>query len=161
LRVRKRRRTQRGKCPPPDSDPLTAASLEELTPACQDNSPQAQISTKRFPCYAACRLHKKLTPESLEDPAPELRLAIPVEQGETETVTEVLINCHRTRPHSPFLFTHTKRVAAIIAALSFLFVGLWFGASTRHAPPQSSYPYYDTQKPVPPWSEPKAITTKE
>jgi len=52
-------------------------------------------------------------------------------------------------------------VAAIVAALSFLFVGLWFGVSARHAPPQSSYPYYDTQKPVPPWSEPKAITTKE
>jgi hypothetical protein len=52
-------------------------------------------------------------------------------------------------------------VVAIIAALSFLLVGLWFGVSTHHAPPQVSYPYYDTQKPVPPWSEPKAITKKE
>jgi hypothetical protein len=106
-------------------------------------------------------VHKKLTPGSLEDPAPELRSAIPVEQAYMETVTEVVINCHRARPPSAFRFTHIKRVAAIVAALSFLFVGLRFGVSARHAPPQSSYPYYDTQKPVPPWSEPKAITTKE
>jgi hypothetical protein len=33
-----------GKCPPPDSDPLTALSLEELTPARQNNSPQAHIA---------------------------------------------------------------------------------------------------------------------
>ena len=31
------------------------------------------------------------------------------------------------RPPTPFLFTYVKRVAAIIAALSFLFVALWFG----------------------------------
>jgi hypothetical protein len=73
-----------------------------------------------------------------------------------ETVTEVVINCQLAQPPTPFLFTHIKRVAAIIAALSFLFVGLWFGVSTRHAP-QSSYPYYDTQKPVPPWSEPTPL----
>ena len=58
-----------------------------------------------------------------------------------------------TRPLTPFLFTYVKRVAAIIAALSFLFVALWFGVSTHRAP-RPSYPYYDTQKPVPPWSEP-------
>jgi hypothetical protein len=57
------------------------------------------------------------------------------------------------RPPTPFLFTHIKRVAAIIVALGFLLVGLWFGVSTHRAPPPS-YPYYDTQKPVPPWSEP-------
>jgi hypothetical protein len=57
------------------------------------------------------------------------------------------------RPPTPFLFSHVKRVAAIIAALSFLFVVLWFGVSTQHAS-RPSYPYYDTQKPVPPWSEP-------
>jgi len=51
----------------------------------------------------------------------------------------------------PFLFT----LAAIIATLGFLF-GLWFGIPTRHAP-RSSYPYYDTQKPVPPWSEPMPL----
>jgi hypothetical protein len=73
-----------------------------------------------------------------------------------ETVTEVVINCKLAQSPTPFLFTHIKRVAAIIAALSFLFVGLWFGVSTRHAP-QSSYPYYDTQKPVPPWSEPTPL----
>lgn len=74
-----------------------------------------------------------------------------------ETVTELVINCQLAQPSTPFLFTHIKRVAAIVAALSFLFVGLWFGVSTRHAPPQSSYPYYDTQKPVPPWSEPMSL----
>ena len=46
----------------------------------------------------------------------------------------------------PFLFTHVKHLAAIIAALTLL-VGLWFGVSMYHAP-RPSYPYYDTQKPV-------------
>jgi hypothetical protein len=57
------------------------------------------------------------------------------------------------RPPTPFFFTYVKRVAAIIAALSFLFVALWFGVSTHRAS-RPSYPYYDSQKPVPPWSEP-------
>ncbi len=56
----------------------------------------------------------------------------------------------------PFLLTRVKQLAAIIAALTFLFVGLWFGVSTYHAP-RPSYPYYDTQKPVPPWSEPTPL----
>jgi len=30
---------------------------------------------------------------------------------------------------------------------------VWFGG-LRHPTPQPTYPYYDTQKPVPPWSEP-------
>ena len=55
----------------------------------------------------------------------------------------------------PFLFTHVKRLAAIIAVLTLLF-GLWFGVSMYHAP-RPSYPYYDTQKPVPPWSEPAPL----
>jgi hypothetical protein len=55
-------------------------------------------------------------------------------------------------PSSPLFFT----VAAIMAALCCLFVGLWFGVSTYHAP-RPSYPYYDTQKPVPPWSEPMPL----
>jgi len=59
-------------------------------------------------------------------------------------------------PQRPrFLLTHVKQLAAIIAALTFLF-GLWFGVSTYHAPRQT-YPYYDTQKPVPPWSEPTLL----
>jgi hypothetical protein len=60
------------------------------------------------------------------------------------------------RPPTPFRFTYVKRVVAIIAVLSFLFVGLWFGVSTHRAP-QPSYPYYDTQKPVPPWSDPAPL----
>ena len=55
----------------------------------------------------------------------------------------------------PFLLTHVKQLAAIIAALAFLF-GLWIGVSTYHTP-RPSYPYYDTQKPVPPWSEPMPL----
>jgi hypothetical protein len=54
-----------------------------------------------------------------------------------------------------FLFTHVKQLAAIIAALTLLF-GLWFGVSIYHAP-RPSYPYYDTQKQVPPWSEPTPL----
>jgi hypothetical protein len=92
----------------------------------------------------------------LEDPAPELHSAIPVEQGEMETVTEAVINRQLAGSPTPFLFTHIKRVAAIIAGLSFLLVGLWFGISTRHTP-QSSYPQYDTQEPVPQWSEPMPL----
>ena len=52
----------------------------------------------------------------------------------------------------PFSFTYLKQVTVIIAVLAFLF-GFWFGVSTYHGP-WPSYPYYDTQKPVPPWSEP-------
>jgi hypothetical protein len=55
----------------------------------------------------------------------------------------------------PFFFTPIKQLAAIIAALTFLF-GLWFGLSTYHTP-RPSYPYYDTQKPMPPWSEPTSL----
>ena len=51
----------------------------------------------------------------------------------------------------PFRFT----VVAIMAALGFLF-GLWLGVSTQRAL-RPSYPYYDTHKPVPPWSEPAPL----
>ena len=55
----------------------------------------------------------------------------------------------------PFLLTLVKQLAVIIAALTFLF-GLSFGVSTYHTT-RPSYPYYDTQKPVPPWSEPTPL----
>jgi hypothetical protein len=58
----------------------------------------------------------------------------------------------RRRPSS---LTHVKKLAAIVVALGFV-LGLWFGVSTYH-PPRASYPYYDTQKPVPPWSEPMPL----
>ena len=51
--------------------------------------------------------------------------------------------------------THVKEATAIIIVLAFLFA-LWFGVSTHHAL-RASYPYYDTQKPVPPWSEPAPL----
>jgi len=54
-----------------------------------------------------------------------------------------------------FRLTFVKQLAAIIAVLTLLF-GLWFGVSTYHTP-RPSYPYYDTQKPVPPWSEPTPL----
>ena len=42
-----------------------------------------------------------------------------------------------------------------IGTLGFL-LWLWFDVSTYQAP-RPSYPYYDTQKPVPPWSEPAPL----
>ena len=51
--------------------------------------------------------------------------------------------------------TKPKALAAIIAALALLF-GLRIGLSTYHTP-RPSYPYYDTQKPVPLWSEPMPL----
>jgi hypothetical protein len=48
-----------------------------------------------------------------------------------------------------------KKLAAIIVVLGFVF-WLWFGVSTYRAP-LASYPYYDIQKPVPPWSEPMPL----
>jgi hypothetical protein len=58
----------------------------------------------------------------------------------------------RPRPSS---LTHVRKLAAIIVVLGLVF-WLWFGVSTYHAP-RASYPYYDTQKPVPPWSEPMPL----
>jgi len=55
----------------------------------------------------------------------------------------------------PFLLTLLKQLAAIVAALTLLF-GLWLGVSTYHTP-RPSYPYYDKQRPVPPWSEPTPL----
>ena len=80
------------------------------------------------------------------------------------TYTELLQQIHHDPPlrtrdvisqRPLFLLTLVKQLAAIIAALTFLF-GLWFGVSTYHTP-RPSYPYYDTQKPVPPWSEPTPL----
>jgi len=55
----------------------------------------------------------------------------------------------------PFSFAYLKQLTVIIAVLAFLF-GFWFGVSTHHAP-RANYPYYDTQKPVPPWNEPAPL----
>jgi len=81
------------------------------------------------------------------------------------TYTELLQQIHHDPPlrtrdvisqRSPFPFTRVKQLAAIITALTVLFVGLWFGVSTYH-PLRPSYPYYDTQRPAPPWSEPAPL----
>jgi hypothetical protein len=48
--------------------------------------------------------------------------------------------------------TQVTKLAAVIVVLGFVF-WLCFGVSTYHAP-RATYPYYDIQKPVPPWSEP-------
>src|SRR5207248_9146183 len=60
-----------------------------------------------------------------------------------------------TSRRHPFLSTLIKQLAAIIAVITLLF-GLWFGVATYLAP-RPSYPYYDTQKPLPPWSEPTPL----
>jgi hypothetical protein len=61
-------------------------------------------------------------------------------------------NSRRPRRYS---VTHVKKLTAIIVMLGFVF-WLSFGVSTYHAP-RASYPYYDTRKPVPPWSEPMPL----
>jgi hypothetical protein len=49
------------------------------------------------------------------------------------------------------------RIQQLVAVATLgLLLWLWFGGSRHHAP-QPSYPYYDTQKPVPPWSEPAPL----
>jgi hypothetical protein len=58
------------------------------------------------------------------------------------------------RPRSSSL-THVKKLAAITVAVGFVLC-LWLGVLTYPAP-RASYPYYDTQKPVPPWSEPMPL----
>src|ERR1700757_2725124 len=51
-------------------------------------------------------------------------------------------------------FIRIRQLIAI-AALGLLF---WLGLSvSRHHEPRPSYPYYDTEKPVPPWSEPAPL----
>jgi hypothetical protein len=52
------------------------------------------------------------------------------------------------------LVTRIQQLVAL-ATLGVL-LWLWFGGS-RQQLPQPSYPYYDTQKPVPPWSEPAVL----
>jgi len=51
--------------------------------------------------------------------------------------------------------THIKPFATIVLSIGLVF-WLWFGVSMHHEPP-ASYPYYDIQKPVPPWSEPMPL----
>jgi hypothetical protein len=46
-------------------------------------------------------------------------------------------------------------IIAFVLGLGFVF-GMWFNVSTPTAP-RPTYPYYDTQKPVPPWSEPTPL----
>ena len=55
----------------------------------------------------------------------------------------------------PSSFSHIKKVAAMIIMSGFAF-WLGFAVSTYHGP-RASYPYYDTQKPVPAWSEPMLL----
>jgi hypothetical protein len=60
-----------------------------------------------------------------------------------------------SRRRRRFSLTHIKKLTAIIVMLGFVF-WLWSGVSTYHGP-RASYPYYDTRKPVPPWSEPMPL----
>ena len=62
----------------------------------------------------------------------------------------------RIAQNPSFLLEHLGAIIiASVIGLGFLF-GLWFDAS-RPTAPLSTYPYYDTQKPVPPWSEPTPL----
>jgi hypothetical protein len=52
--VRKRRRTQRGKDPPPDSDPFERlGSLRKMSTACQDQNDADQLLSQRNSAGAA------------------------------------------------------------------------------------------------------------
>ena len=46
-------------------------------------------------------------------------------------------------------------IIAFIIGLGLVFA-MWFNVSAPAVPP-SMYPYYDTQKPAPPWSEPTPL----
>ena len=46
-------------------------------------------------------------------------------------------------------------IITFVIGLSVVFA-MWFNVSTPTAP-RPTYPYYDTQKPVPPWSEPTPL----
>ena len=59
-----------------------------------------------------------------------------------------------SRRHT-FRPTLIRQLLAIVAVMTFLF-GLWFGVA-RYRTLRPSYPYYDTQKPLPPWSEPTPL----
>src|SRR5207244_13418192 len=72
------------------------------------------------------------------------------------TYAELLQQIHHDPPlrtrgvisqRPPFLLTRVKQLAAIIAALTFLFVGLWFGVSTYYAP-RPTYRYSANITPV-------------
>jgi len=55
---------------------------------------------------------------------------------------------------SPSLFVRIQQVV-VIAALAFVF---WLGLGlTKDHASGPSYPYYDTQAPVPPWTEPATL----
>lgn len=77
--------------------------------------------------------------------------------------TEFWQQIHRHQPlwipglmfkRSPSLFVRIQQVV-VIAALAFVF-WLWLGLSKDHTS-RPSYPYYDTQGPVPPWREPATL----
>jgi hypothetical protein len=49
------------------------------------------------------------------------------------------------------------RIQQVISVTALgLLVWLWIDASKNHTP-RATYPYYDTQQPVPPWSEPPPL----
>lgn len=58
------------------------------------------------------------------------------------------------RPCSSAL-AQLKKAAAVIALLG-LFFWVWSAVATYRAP-RATYPYYDTQKPVPAWTEPQPL----
>ena len=82
-------------------------------------------------------------------PNPHLHRAPATDSPPATADTDVTSRRH------PFLSTLIKQLPAIIAVMALLF-GLWFGVATYLAP-RPSYPYYDTQKPLPPWSEPTPL----
>jgi hypothetical protein len=92
------------------------------------------------------RDHKEIVPERVEEFA-ESRISSVTLQNFWDLQSSVYVELGMGR-----FPNQSPRLAAVMVLLGLLLC-LWFGVSTYHAP-RASYPYYDTQKPVPPWSEP-------
>ena len=144
------------KAPREDDSPFRA-DLEQSTPNERPSMKFVSLRTERTHRRGTLDKPSRVTLESFTNPI--------ATSPQIHTYTELQQQIHHDPPlwtrdvisqRPPFLFTHVKQLAAIIAGLTLLF-GLWFGVSTYHAPPRPSYPYYDTQKPVPPWSEPTPL----
>jgi hypothetical protein len=141
---------------PREDDSWFRADLKRSTPNKNTFMKFVSLRTERTHRHGTFDKPPSATLESFTNPI--------ATSPQTHTYTKLRQQIHHGPPLStqhvisqppPFLFTHAKQLAAIIAALTLLF-GLWFGVSTYQAP-RPGYPYYDTQKPVPPWSEPTPL----
>jgi len=116
-----------------------------------------EVSIKRFPNPIAApreiHSHTELREQIYRDPL--LRSTYAELQQQIYRCPWLWRRDAISQPPHPSSFIPIKKLSAVIVMLGFVFC-LWFGVST-YRPPRASYPYYDTQKPVPPWSEPMPL----